>query len=705
MRRLGRLVGDTSADEKIIIYYFHCMRHVTTTGMLLWVLGFPLLSKAQLAHQWSYAQSSSGTDEISNIYTDAAGNVTAVGSFANTVAIGGADGSEELNAVGGKDAMLIHYSDTGEVLLAIGFGGSMDDQANDVVRDTLGNFYVTGAYQGTMDIDPGPDEFIMEAAGLTDIFLAKFSAAGELIWAQTFGDDFSDGGRNIALDTEGNIYVSGAFRGTLSFLIDGDITDFESTSFTTDVFLAKFDSDGNTLWAAAFGGGGTDNVNGMEVRGEQIFLTGEFTSTIDLDASAASDMHTSAGFTDIFLTAYSTEGDFIWGHAFGSNSSEFSHDLAVGPEGQVYITGNFWNTVNFNTTGGATEVTSNAQSDIFLAAFATTGDNLWAISAGGTDAEEGLAVGAGNTGPIITGTFGSTVDFDPGPDALELSSAGFYEVYMARYTSDGAFIEAGSLPSVYSCYGQAITVADNDEIFTGGRFSLSIDMDPGIPATALDGGGGFSGYVAKYTTCSSYLFADSASICAGETYAFQGSVLDATGFYEVNYSTAAGCDSTFTLVLDVQFIDTSVIVEDMELTAVFNEAYTYQWLDCLDGGSPVADATSNVFDAPGSGSYALQITFGSCSAITECFDVEATPTGLANLSSMLQCLPVGQNNWQFNADHSATIQVMDTYGRLHETIAVNPGSTHWSGDFLSPGVYILAGNWLGERWVKCITVL
>ncbi len=452
-------------------------------------------------------------------------------------------------------------------------------------------------------------------------------------------------------------------------------------------------------------GGGTDNVNGMEVRGRQLFMTGEFTLTIDLDASAVADAHTYAGFTDIFFTAYSTEGDFLWGHAFGSSSSEFSHDLAIGPEGQVYLTGNFWNTVDFSTTGGTTSVTSNAQSDIFLAAFSTTGDDLWVISAGGSDAEEGLAVGAGSGGPVITGTFGSIVDFDPGPDELEISSAGFYEIYLARYTTEGALIEATSFPSAYSCYGQAIEVAANNDLITGGRFSLAVDMDPGPGASSLTGGGGFSGYVARYSTCTSYDFSDTASICAGESYEFQGSLLDTAGWYTISYITEEGCDSTFNLLLNVQVIDTAIVATGTVLTAVLDADYTYQWQDCLDGLSPIPGATSHEFTATESGSYALEIVSGSCSAITECFPIEITTTGNAYQPVAMECIYLEQNTWQLITDQPGTMQVYDAFGRLHQTVVMDVGTTNWSAADLPAGMYLLTGYWGMDRWQKKIIVL
>ena len=121
--------------------------------------------------------------------------------------------------------------------------------------------------------------------------------------------------------------------------------------------------------------------------------------------------------------------------------------------------------------------------------------------------------------------------FDPGPGTWEQTSAGFYDIYLVQYDFDGALIEAGNMGSPYSDYGHVLTMAPNGDILTGGRMQSPLDIDPGPGEILLYGNTGFDGYIARYNTCISYFLEESATICAGETYDFHGTVLSEAGEY------------------------------------------------------------------------------------------------------------------------------------------------------------------------------
>ena len=109
------------------------------------------------------------------------------------------------------------------------------------------------------------------------------------------------------------------------------------------------------------------------------------------------------------------------------------------------------------------------------------------------------------------------------------------------------------------------------------------------------GNTGFDGYIARYNTCISYFLEESATICAGETYDFHGTVLSETGEYVASFTTVDGCDSTFELSLVIHDIDITITSDDTVLNAVYSPDYSYQWLDCNDGMTPVEGATEAVF--------------------------------------------------------------------------------------------------------------
>ena len=662
----------------------------TLSSLFVWLLaGLIQTASAQFNHLWSYSHYSNNNDEIKAIAAHDSGTVVTAGSFINTCIFDGDGPSLNLTSAGGKDVSLASYQADGTLNFVIGFGGSSDDVAADVVLDADGNIYVTGSFQNSMDVDPGAGEFILEASGLNDVFLIKYNALGELVWAHRFGEDFTDDGKELVLGDDGFLYMSGGYRIEMKFAGVADSITLSNPGFTTDVFLAKFNLDGEAVWARSFGGGGSDFVDGLAYWNDMLFLTGDFTTTIDLDASAAVDNHSSNGLNDVFLCAYDTDGDYLWGHTFGGSSADFGHDLATDNDGNIYMTGNFNNTINFSSTGGSLELTSALQSDMFLAAYTAFGDDLWAIRAGGSDAEEGYAVAVSASGPVVTGTFGSTVDFDPGPGTWEQTSAGFYDIYLVQYDFDGALIEAGNMGSPYSDYGHVLTMAPNGDILTGGRMQSPLDIDPGPGEILLYGNTGFDGYIARYNTCISYFLEESATICAGETYDFHGTVLSEAGEYVASFTTVDGCDSTFELSLVIHDIDITITSDDTVLNAVYSPDYSYQWLDCNDGMTPVEGATEAVFSATESGSYAVEITWGPCSEISACVTVDIEePVGFSEELHADWLLWNGLNNWIISSDQPAQVQVFDMQGQAVYNSTIN-GTTELSTGQLAAGWYIL----------------
>src|SRR5215212_6451352 len=111
---------------------------------------------------------------------------------------------------------------------AKGIGANGYDEGSSVIVDTSGNVYTAGYFGGTVDFDPGPAIFNLTSAGLSDIFISKFDAAGNFVWAKSMGGTSDDIATTITIDVSGNIYTSGYFWGTSDF--DPGVTTFNLTS-------------------------------------------------------------------------------------------------------------------------------------------------------------------------------------------------------------------------------------------------------------------------------------------------------------------------------------------------------------------------------------------------------------------------------------------------------------------------------------------
>lgn len=130
---------------------------------------------------------------------------------------------------------------------AFGFALHTEAEAFGTATDAAGNVYVAGDFAGSVDFDPGPGLTALAATGL-DAFVAKYTAAGALLWVRVAGSWGSDQGKSVAVGQDGSVYVLGYFSDTVDFA-PGPATYTLTSAGGPDVFLWKLDADGNFMWA------------------------------------------------------------------------------------------------------------------------------------------------------------------------------------------------------------------------------------------------------------------------------------------------------------------------------------------------------------------------------------------------------------------------------------------------------------------------
>ena len=172
-------------------------------------------------------------------------------------------GSTNLLRSVAQDAFVARYNRAGTLLWVRQGGGAVNDDARGIAVDGRGNAYVTGGFGEVATFS----QFTMKSAGQGDVFVAKYDPDGQLLWVRQAGGSEADLGRGIALDSAANVYVTGYFSGAASFegtrLVSGG---------SSDVFLAKYDADGNLLWARSAGGTNSDEGVSIAVDRAASFL-------------------------------------------------------------------------------------------------------------------------------------------------------------------------------------------------------------------------------------------------------------------------------------------------------------------------------------------------------------------------------------------------------------------------------------------------
>ncbi|GGD96802.1 T9SS type A sorting domain-containing protein [Planktosalinus lacus] len=251
-------------------------------------------------------------------------------------------------------------------------------------------------------------------------------------------------------------------------------------------------------WGGSFGGNGEDVIKATHVDSEgNVYTTGYFTDTANFDINGSFEL-TSNGFYDAFVQKTDSQGNFLWAKNFGSEMFEHGGAITADDAGNVYITGNYEGTVDFDPEGAGFEITSAGAQDIFILKLDSNGDFVWAKSVGGVDFEEALSIVYSPNGQVIlSGFFYEPIDLDPGVDEFIMTSEGLSDTFILRLDEDGDFISAQQYGGTGMDLAIDMTVNAAGDLFITGYFTDAADMDPDaveeyiLTAT----GSGFAGYV------------------------------------------------------------------------------------------------------------------------------------------------------------------------------------------------------------------
>ncbi len=339
------------------------------------------------------------------------------------------------------------------------------------------NAYVAGIYLGTADFDPGDGTDSHTSNGNFDIYLSKFDEEGNFEWVRTWGGTGYDGSAQVATDTSGYVYVSGAFSDTVDFDPGGGTEIHSATA--TDIFLSKFDENGDFLWVRVWGGPSADRGFGIGIWGTgNVFVCGEFQDTVDFDPGIGIDNHPSNGFYDAFLSKFNSDGDFQWARTWGGVDTEQTRAVSVDDAQNVYVTGSYRFTVDFDPFIGVDSHTSNGNDDVYLTMFDTDGNHQWANTWGGSGYDYGYGVVCYFGYAFVTGTFEGTVDFDPTGATDDHLSNGLKDAFVSRFAVNGDFGWARTWGGDQDDKGRAIALDIAADVAITGSFRQTVDFDP-----------------------------------------------------------------------------------------------------------------------------------------------------------------------------------------------------------------------------------
>lgn len=428
-----------------------------------------------------------GDDIARGVSSDTAMNVIVGGSFTQSMTLGTSTTftSKKLTT---QDAYLAKYTKTGDLLWARAFGGSGDDAIYDVVTDTDGASYVTGA------LSTASDEFLtlcgrstVHSIGGQDVFVAKFGRLGGCEWLKMGGGTGNDFGNEVAISNNGLVGIAANTTGNQrypGFRVQG--------GGGADVTFLVFSKGGTFQWGASIGGTGEAQGRGITFdASNNVLVTGQFTGQAIISGTGSSPSVTlnSAGNRDIYLAKFSPTGTLLWAKRFGSAGLDYAR--GIGADGDdFYVSGvhagnlPLSNTLTLTNTSGTT--------DLFVSRFNSDGTPYWAKSFPGPGDEEGSELEVDNGGNVyFAGAYERSITMQGLP-----ASGGLKDLVIAKLDPDGTLLWAKAAGGRSSQANYAITVnpvtgESATTGLTGGSITYQVD---GVNQT-ISARGGQDGYL------------------------------------------------------------------------------------------------------------------------------------------------------------------------------------------------------------------
>lgn len=708
----------------------------------LLLFGFLLLQLCCVkAQNWTWAETAGGIlpDEANGCAIDRLGNKYMSGFFFSS-SIDFGHGNSISNG-GICDGFIVKYDKSGNAVWASKVKGSGEDKTTKCAVDDSGNVIITG-YFDSPSIQFGGNNANkvsnFDGSGNTfDCFIAKYNAAGNPLWFHAIGEIDDDGGSSVATDSSGNIYLTGWFRAPSITVGSVTLYNQEPAGGTADMFVIKYDPNGQVVWARNAGGTDDDKGNGCAVdRFGNVIVTGYTKGdSIHFDTR----VYANHGGKDAFVAKYNPNGLLLGAASFGGTAGEEAFACSTDGSGNIFVSGNFsdasfvFDAVTFANTGSG--------SAAFLVKLDSSLVPLWAITAGSNANDEARGCttdGYGNT--IITGVFsGSSISFGN----TTLNNNGGEEIFLAKYDRQGQLFWAKKVGKSKDDGANDCAVSSSGQVVVAGYYNSStltfgnIDLDNsyvGISTSDVFIASTCSTQTGAdiQTACDSYIWIDGItytsdnhsavfnfpagatngcdsvvtlaltiltpsmgtdSVTACHSYTWIDGITYTASNYSATYAILGGaansCDSLVTLHLTIDTIDNSISASGQLLTAHALNV-SYQWLDCDNDFAALPGDTSPTFTATANGHYAVEVRRNNCVDTSACVAVQSVGIFSAQAAGRIAVYPnpsSGTVHFNFGSLQKVTIRISDINGQVvyhKENIQAADDEMQWK---VAAGIY------------------
>jgi hypothetical protein len=350
------------------------------------------------------------------------------------------------------------------------------------------------------------------------LFIFNTIAAQSFAWARSMGNNGDDKGNAVALDPNGNVITVGNFSNTADFDPSSSGThNMSPLPGGQGMFVSKLSPAGNYIWAVSFDCTGNYNpINAVKSDGNgNVYVVGDFGGVADFDPSPSGTFTlASSGPSDMFVCKLDAAGNFIWAFQLGgTGSGEECTSVALDASGNVYITGSFFGTTDFDPSPSATaSLSPTGVYDAFICKYTSAGNLVWTKRLGGTSGtwSNRITVDASQN-VYTTGYFMQTTDLDPSPSATAgFTSSGQSDMYVSKLDVSGNFVWAKQICGSQGEFPQGVVVDGSSNVYLCGGFTGTADFDPSTAThTLINYGNGLNAFVLKLDASGGFVWANS----------------------------------------------------------------------------------------------------------------------------------------------------------------------------------------------------
>ena len=448
---------------------------------------------------WSTYFGGSGTDLGTAITIDTIGNVLVAGitNSSSNIASSGA----QQTTYGGtpQDAFIAKFNSIGSLQWASYYGGSGSDAAYGIATDAGGNAFITGITGSTTGISTtGAYQTSIGSTTAVDAFIVKFNSMGVRQWGTYYGGTDTENASAIAIDLNGNIFVTGITLSSSSIASSGA---FQTTyGNSSDAFVAKFNSMGVRQWGTYYGGTGTEQGFGItsDLNGNCIII-GYTNSTSGITTTGAHQTSYGGGSTDAFVAKFTTSGARIWGTYYGGSSFDQGLGVATDTLGNILITG-MTSSVAGIASSGAYQTVFGGTFDAFIVKLNTAGTRTWGTYYGVDLDDRGNCVTTDLNGNLfVAGRTNSGTGMQYG-SCFQSSCGGSTDAFIVKFTSSGTIQWATYFGGIHEEGAPGIALSINGNIFIPGATDSAFTFATTGTYQTTYGGGTYDAYIASFNS-------------------------------------------------------------------------------------------------------------------------------------------------------------------------------------------------------------